>query len=60
MKEITLYRRDFKTLNPSREFGESFFDGILRELGIDDPDQDIDELTLTVDGFETYPEIESS
>ena len=60
MKEITLYRRDFKTLNPCHEFGESFFDGILRELKINDPDQDIDELTLTVDGFEVYPEIESS
>ena len=57
MKEITLYRRDFKTLNPSCAFGESFFDGVLLELGIDDPDRDIEELTLTVDGFEVYPEI---
>ena len=57
MKEITLYRRDFKTLNQSHVFGESFFDGILRELGIDDPDRDIEELTITVDGFDVYPEI---
>ena len=57
MKEITLYRRDFKTLNPSHEFGESIFDVILRELGIDDPDRDIEELTITVDGFDVYPEI---
>lgn len=45
MKSLTLYRRDFKD---SQDYPhDSFFDYVLKQLGIDENDiDDIDEVTI--------------
>ena len=52
MNTITLYRRDFR---PHADDGESMFNDVLRDLGLDKVPgttiEDIEEIELTVDSF---------
>ena len=49
MRTLTLYRRDFTDAQDGS--GDSMFEDVLRQLGIEDPDGDVEQVEISVDSI---------